>query len=246
MFFHKECPELSGNFFFLCSSRNMNLLHINTTLREQLEQATNANQKLSNELQTMNHEWVLLRGQLEIKEREWRDEETVRLITEQKSYSKLKIIYFPIFQSLSTSISHKNMENYWIYGAQWFQWSAIWVNWNRQLNAIYTKSKPNLCNQQGMCKTHATVYRPMSKQTNPKPRYLRFSSCCKPFFSEFIRAHNRINPFLSYLLSNSFDIFQRISKSIMKYQVGKICTIQYVYRWSKFPSKIFFQYNLLS
>ena len=45
------------------------------TLREQLDQATIANQKLSQEIQKVNHEWIRLREQLENREREWRDEE---------------------------------------------------------------------------------------------------------------------------------------------------------------------------
>ena len=57
--------------------RNLNLNHINLTLREQLDQATIANQKLSQEIQKVNHEWIRLREQLENREREWRDEENV-------------------------------------------------------------------------------------------------------------------------------------------------------------------------
>jgi rootletin len=53
------------------------LNHINLTLREQLDQATIANQKLSQEIQKVNHEWIRLREQLENREREWRDEENV-------------------------------------------------------------------------------------------------------------------------------------------------------------------------
>ena len=49
--------------------------HINLTLREQLDQATIANQKLSQEIQKVNHEWIRLREQLETREREWREEE---------------------------------------------------------------------------------------------------------------------------------------------------------------------------
>ena len=47
------------------------------TLREQLDQATIANQKLSQEIQKVNVEWVRLREQLENREREWREEESV-------------------------------------------------------------------------------------------------------------------------------------------------------------------------
>lgn len=45
------------------------------SLREQLDQATLANQKLSQEIQKVNLEWVRLREQLENREREWREEE---------------------------------------------------------------------------------------------------------------------------------------------------------------------------
>ena len=58
----------------------MNLNHINNTLREQLDAATIANQKLSQEIQKVNHEWIRLREQLENREREWREEENVNNI----------------------------------------------------------------------------------------------------------------------------------------------------------------------
>lgn len=57
--------------------KNLNLNHINLTLREQLDQATIANQKLSQEIQKVNHEWIRLREQFEQREREWREEENV-------------------------------------------------------------------------------------------------------------------------------------------------------------------------
>ena len=49
------------------------------TLREQLDQATVANQKLSQELQKVNGEWVRLKEQFECREREWREEENVMM-----------------------------------------------------------------------------------------------------------------------------------------------------------------------
>jgi rootletin len=55
--------------------RNLHMNHINTTLREQLDQATIANHKLSQEIQKVNHEWSRLREQLECREEEWRTEE---------------------------------------------------------------------------------------------------------------------------------------------------------------------------
>ena len=62
---------------YLQKFRNCSLSHINMTLREQLDQATIANQKLSQEIQKVNLEWVRLREQLENREREWREEENV-------------------------------------------------------------------------------------------------------------------------------------------------------------------------
>lgn len=59
------------------------------TLRDQLDQATLTNQKLSQEIQKVNHEWVRLREQLENREREWREEENVafKFYSTQKKYS---------------------------------------------------------------------------------------------------------------------------------------------------------------
>lgn len=73
--------------------RNLNLNHINMTLREQLDQATLANQKLSQEIQKVNHEWIRLREQLENREREWREEENVSQI------------FKPNFESLTNNLS---------------------------------------------------------------------------------------------------------------------------------------------
>ena len=44
-----------------------------------MDQATIANQKLSQEIQKVNHEWIRLRDQMENREREWREEENVNL-----------------------------------------------------------------------------------------------------------------------------------------------------------------------
>ena len=63
--------------------KNLNLNHINLSLREQLDQATMINQKLSQEIHKVNNDWVRLREQLENREREWRDEEIVSCITQQ-------------------------------------------------------------------------------------------------------------------------------------------------------------------
>jgi hypothetical protein len=71
--------DLIGYLFFFCA-RNSNVNHINVTLKEQLDQATLANQKLSQDVQKMHHEWVRLREQLEKREKEWRNEENVKKI----------------------------------------------------------------------------------------------------------------------------------------------------------------------
>jgi hypothetical protein len=68
------------------------LNHINLTLREQLDQATIANQKLSQEIQKVNHEWIRLREQLETREREWREEENVNL--KRKLFKFFLLIFF--------------------------------------------------------------------------------------------------------------------------------------------------------
>ena len=55
--------------------KNLSLNHLNMTLREQLDQATSANQRLTQELQKVNGEWLRLKEQFEAREREWREEE---------------------------------------------------------------------------------------------------------------------------------------------------------------------------
>ena len=65
--------------FFFLLNRNASISQINSTLKEQLDQATIANQKLSQDVQKMHHEWVRLREQLEKREKEWRDEENVSI-----------------------------------------------------------------------------------------------------------------------------------------------------------------------
>ena len=64
------------------------------SLREQLDQATSANQKLSQEIQKVNHEWIRLREQLENREREWREEENVILNDDFVYEYRLKIKVF--------------------------------------------------------------------------------------------------------------------------------------------------------
>ena len=47
-------------------------------LREQLDQATSANQSLTSDIHKLTQDWQRSRDELEIKEGEWRDEEQVR------------------------------------------------------------------------------------------------------------------------------------------------------------------------
>lgn len=58
-------------------SRSASLSHVNGMLREQLDQATVANQSLTNDIQKLTQDWQRAREELEAKEAEWRDEEQV-------------------------------------------------------------------------------------------------------------------------------------------------------------------------
>ncbi len=145
--------------------RTLSLSHINTGLREQLDQATNANHKLSHELKTMNHDWILLRGQMEMREREWRDEEKV---TWSFFFYSIRLVWFiwwficP-FASHSMNSSLKNTGNCWGFGARLSQWSAISPNWSQQPNATCTKSKWTWYNRPGICKAHVSVFLPITR-----------------------------------------------------------------------------------
>ena len=48
-------------------------------LREQLDQATAANQSLTSAIHKLTQDWQAAREELDIKEREWRDEEQVNV-----------------------------------------------------------------------------------------------------------------------------------------------------------------------
>lgn len=50
---------------------------MNAMLREQLDQATAANQSLTSDIHKLTQDWQAAREELDIKEREWRDEEQV-------------------------------------------------------------------------------------------------------------------------------------------------------------------------
>lgn len=68
----------------------MSLNNLNTTLRDQLEQTTQANQKLQQEIQKANIEWMKLREHFEKKEREWRYEENS--LNDYFSYEHSKLV----------------------------------------------------------------------------------------------------------------------------------------------------------
>lgn len=61
-------------FFYV---RSASLAHVNAMLREQLDQATAANQSLTSDIHKLTQDWQAAREELDIKEREWRDEEQV-------------------------------------------------------------------------------------------------------------------------------------------------------------------------
>ena len=58
--------------------RSSSLSHVNTMLREQLDQATAANQQLTSDIHKLTADWQRAREELESKEAEWREEEQVR------------------------------------------------------------------------------------------------------------------------------------------------------------------------
>ena len=50
---------------------------MNSMLREQLDQATSANQSLTSDIHKLTQDWQRAREELEAKEGEWREEEQV-------------------------------------------------------------------------------------------------------------------------------------------------------------------------
>ena len=60
--------------------RSASLAHVNSMLREQLDQATAANQSLTADIHKLTQEWQRAREELDAKESEWREEEQVRVI----------------------------------------------------------------------------------------------------------------------------------------------------------------------
>lgn len=57
--------------------RSASLAHVNSMLREQLDQATAANQSLTSDIHKLTADWQKAREELEMKENEWREEEQV-------------------------------------------------------------------------------------------------------------------------------------------------------------------------
>ena len=53
------------------------MAHVNAMLREQLDQATAANQSLTNDSHKLTNDWQRAREELETKEADWREEEQV-------------------------------------------------------------------------------------------------------------------------------------------------------------------------
>ena len=59
-------------------TRSASLAHVNTMLREQLDQATAANQSLTADIHKLTQDWQRTREELDMKEAEWRGEEQVK------------------------------------------------------------------------------------------------------------------------------------------------------------------------
>jgi rootletin len=77
---HLQCLMLPVTCHLSCMTcdRSASLAHVNTLLREQLDQATSANQSLTADIHKLTQDWQRAREELEAKEREWREEEHVR------------------------------------------------------------------------------------------------------------------------------------------------------------------------
>lgn len=61
-----------------CVFRSSSLSAVNAMLREQLEQASLANEALSQDIRRLSADWTKAREELEQKESDWRREEEVR------------------------------------------------------------------------------------------------------------------------------------------------------------------------
>jgi rootletin len=120
------------------TKRNQNLNHINLTLREQLDQATIANQKLSQEIQKVNHEWIRLREQLETREREWREEENV-----SRNNIKKILLFLIVFKRLF--IYFKSFNDY--FGQEHAKLLNLWrtvVSFRRLFNEMKSSTERDM------------------------------------------------------------------------------------------------------
>ena len=66
--------------YYIYNFRSSSLAHVNAMLREQLDQATAANQSLTGDIHKLTADWQRAREDLELKENEWRDEEQVSIL----------------------------------------------------------------------------------------------------------------------------------------------------------------------
>lgn len=73
---------------------------VNAMLREQLEQASLANEALSQDIRRLTADWTKAREELEQKESDWRREEEVGEGTVKHLKGLLLIIYFNISASV--------------------------------------------------------------------------------------------------------------------------------------------------
>ena len=75
------CTHVNSLCFLSLFCRAASLAHVNAMLREQLDQATSANQQLTSDIHKLTQDWQRAREELEAKENEWRDEEQVGRIS---------------------------------------------------------------------------------------------------------------------------------------------------------------------
>ena len=80
-FLHLHYDHVGAPLFMFClipiCFRSASLAHVNSMLREQLDQATSANQALTADIHKLTKDWQRAREELEMKEAEWREEEQV-------------------------------------------------------------------------------------------------------------------------------------------------------------------------
>lgn len=78
------------------------MAHVNSMLREQLDQATAANQALTADIHKLTQDWQRAREELEAKEAEWREEEQVGA-GKREPRDLFMVLWFPCSRSTSTS-----------------------------------------------------------------------------------------------------------------------------------------------